>query len=263
MYSRRTTTAPPSGGFGGLTGPIPRDLLILFSVLFATFSLQYFVSEFYILLFRLTPAVWMRGFLWQVVTYPFIGSGGGIFFLISLIFLYLFARDVFLGLGRRHFWRLVLFAAVASALVALLADFLLRLAGQPNETAFTLMQGQSLLWSLFVAAFVTAYRGATIYMIVFPIEARWFLLLEILIIFIGFLQTKDLPGLLGMYTAVGIGVWYVRSGGKGIKLRELRLRLERRWIQWKLDRNKRKRGFRVIPGEGERSPDVRKGPWVH
>ena len=115
-----------------------------------------------------------------------------------------------------------------------------------------------------VAAFVTAYRGATIYMIIFPIEARWFLLLEILIIFIGFLQTKDLPGLLGMYTAVGIGVWYVRSGGgKRITLRELRLRLERRWIQWKLDRGKRKRGFRVIPGEGERSPDVRKGPWVH
>ena len=264
MYPRRTTTTPPFGGFGGLTGPIPRDLLILFSVLFATFALQYFVNEFYILLFRLTPAVWMRGFVWQVVTYPFMGYGGGIFFLISLIFLYLFARDVFFGLGRRHFWRLIFVAAIGSALVALLVDLLLRLGGWGAAEPFVLMQGQSLLWALFVAAFVTAYRGATIYLIIFPIEARWFLLLEILIIFIGFLQTKDLPGLLGMYTAVGIGVGYVRSGGgKWIGLRELRLRLERRWIQWKLDRGKRKRGFRVIPGEGERSPDVRKGPWVH
>lgn len=265
MYPRRTTTTPTFGGFGGLTGPIPRDLLILFSILFATFALQYFVKEFYILLFRLTPAVWMRGFVWQVVTYPFMGYGGGLFFLISLIFLYLFARDVFFGLGRRHFWRLIFVAAIGSALVALLVDLLLRLGGWGAAEPFVLMQGQSLLWALFVAAFVTAYRGSTIYFFFFPIEARWFLLLEILIIFIGFLQTKDFPGLLGMYAAVGIGVGYVRSGGgKWIGLRELRLRLERRWIQWKLDRGKRKRGFRVIPGErdaGNGSP--RKGPWVH
>lgn len=263
MYPRRTTTTPPFGGFGGLTGPIPRDLLVLFGVLFATFSLQYFVNEFFIWLFRLTPAVWQRGFIWQVVTYPFMGYGGGIFFLISLIFLYLFARDVFYGLGRRHFWRLVLAAAVGSALVALAVDALGRLAGWAPAQPFSLMQGQSLLWALFVAAFATANRGATIYLIIFPIEARWFLALEVLIAFIGFLQSKDLAGFLGICTAIGIGYAYIRSGGQGIRLRELRLRLERRWIQWKLDRNKRKRGFRVIPGEGERSPDVRKGPWVH
>ncbi len=265
MYPRRTTTTPPFGGFGGLTGPIPRDLLILFGVLFATFSLQYFVDDFYILLFRLTPAVWMRGFVWQMVTYPFMGYGGGIFFLISLIFLYLFARDVFYGLGRRHFWRMVLAATVGSALVALVVDALGRLTGWAVAEPFSLMQGQSLLWALFVAAFATANRGATIYLIIFPIEARWFLALEVLIVFIGFLQSKDLAGFLGMCTAIAIGYGYIRSGGKGIKLRELRLRMERRWIQWKLDRNKRKRGFRVIPGEGERSGngEVRKGPWVH
>ena len=267
MYPRRTTTNPGFGGFGGLTGPIPRDLLILFSVLFATFALQYFVDPFYILLFRLTPAVWMRGFVWQVVTYPFMGYGDGIFFLISLIILYLFARDVFYGLGRRHFWRMVFAGAIGSALVALLIDVLLRQMDRVGETAFVLMQGQSLLWALIIAAFVTAYRDSTIYMIIFPIEARWFLLLEILVIFIRFLQTKDLPGLLGMYAAVGIGVWYVRSGGgRWIGLRELRLRMERRWIQWKLERGKRKRGFRVIPGAGERdrgNGSPRQGPWVH
>jgi hypothetical protein len=258
-----------SGGFSGLTGPIPRDLLILFGVLFATFSLQFFVEPFFIWLFRLTPAVWQRGFVWQVATYPFIGYGSGIFFLIGLIFLYIFARDVFYGLGRRHFWRLVFAAAIGAALVALAVDALGRLAGWAAAEPFSLMQGQSLLWALFIAAYATANRGATIYLIIFPIEARWFLALEVLIVFIGFLQSKDLAGFLGMCAAMGIGVGYVRSGGRGIKLRELRLRMERRWIQWKLDRNKRKRGFRVIPGEGERSGgrersgEVRKGPWVH
>ncbi len=115
MYSRRTTTPGfgGSGGFSGLTGPIPRDLLVLFGVLFATFAMQYFAATQAVELLRLTPLVW-RGFVWQVVTYPFIGYGNGVFFLISLIFLYLFARDVFLGLGRRHFWRLVLMARKTS-----------------------------------------------------------------------------------------------------------------------------------------------------
>ncbi|HBL26612.1 MAG TPA: hypothetical protein DD490_07245 [Acidobacteria bacterium] len=266
MYPRRTTTTS-FGGFGGLTGPIPRDLLILFSVLFATFAMQYFeASQRLIDLLRLTPAVWQIGFVWQIATYPFIGYGGGIFFLISLIFLYLFARDAFLGLGRRHFWRLVLAAAVGSALVALLTDALLGLAGWGAPVPFSLMQGQLLLWAVFVAAFATANRNATIYLIVLPIEARWFLALEILIAFIGFLQSRDFAGFLGICTAVWIGSAYVRTGGKGIGLRELRLRLERRWIQWKLDRLRRKRGFQVIPGEGGRgggNGEVRKGPWVH
>jgi hypothetical protein len=266
VYPRRSTTTGSFGGFGGLTGPIPRDLLILFGVLFATFAMQYFqATGFVIQLLRLSPLVWERGFVWQVATYPFIGFGGGIFFLISLIFLYLFARDVFYGFGRRHFWRLVLFAAIGSGIVALLADFLGRLAGFAAPQPFSLMQGQLLLWAVFVAAFATANRGATIYLIIFPIEARWFLALEILIAFIGFLQSRDFAGFLGICTAVGIGYVYVKNGGRGIKLREIRLRIERRWIEWKLDRNKRKRGFRVIPGEGGRggNGEVKKGPWVH
>jgi len=43
----------------------------------------------------------------------------------------------------------------------------------------------------------------------------------------------------------------------------MRLRLERWWIQKKLDRARKKRGFRVIPGGGKRDPNVRKGPWVN
>jgi membrane associated rhomboid family serine protease len=262
VYPRRTTTPPSFGGFGGLTGPIPRDLLVLFGVLFATFSLSFFgTTKRLIELLLLSPDVW-RGYVWQIVTYPFVGIGG-LFFLLTLIFLYMFARDVFYGLGRRHFWRLVLAAAIGSALIALLVDALMRLAGWPAGNSFALMQGQSFFWALFIAAYATANRGATIYLIIFPIEARWFLALEALMIFIGFLFTKDLPGLFGMYTALGIGVGYIRSGGKGIRLRELRLRMERRWIQWKLDRGKRK--FRVIPGDRDRggNGEVRKGPWVH
>jgi hypothetical protein len=65
---------------------------------------------------------------------------------------------------------------------------------------------------------------------------------------------------------VALSFLYVRSSGSIAKggrrtLREMRLRLERWWIQKKLERNRRKRGFRVI--DGERDRNVRKGPWVN
>jgi hypothetical protein len=73
MYGRQF----PSGGGGfGLTGPVPRDIWILLGVVFATFSLRFFESTALLPEFlRLSSAVWQRGFLWQLFTYPFIGTG--------------------------------------------------------------------------------------------------------------------------------------------------------------------------------------------
>lgn len=253
------------GGFG-LGGPAPRDLLILLAVVFATFALGFFVPA--VDLLRLTPLVWTRGFVWQLVTYPFIGFGGaGIWFLLELLILYMFGRDVFFGLYRRHFWRLIVTCAVGAALVAVAVHVLTSLTGFMAVPApFVLMQGQRMLLAIFVAAFATANADATILLFfVLPIRARWFLWLEILFAFMGFLGTRDLPGFLGISAAVGLSYLYVKSSGsaKGGKriFREMRLRVERWWIQRKLERAKRKRGFRVIPGEKDKN--VRKGPWVN
>jgi hypothetical protein len=264
----RTTQRIPLGGFG--SGPIPRDLWILLAVLFVTFSLQFFQSTALLpALLRLTPLVWQRGFLWQLATYPFIGYGGpSVWILLELYILFLFGRDVFAGLGRRHFWRLVLTAGILAAVVAAAVHALGALAGGMQDIApFGLMQGQRVLMAIFIAAFATANRNATIlFLFILPIEARWFLGIEILFAFIGFLQTRDLPGFLGICAAVGVSYLYIRSGGGrrkgGLGFRELRLRLERWWIQSKLDRMKKKRGFRVIQGENRPSGGKRE-PWVH
>lgn len=264
------TQRVPLGGFG--SGPIPRDLWILLGVLFVTFSMQFFSSTALLpALLRLTPLAWQRGWVWQLATYPFIGYGGpSLWILLELYFLFLFGRDVYGGLGRRHFWRLVLTASIVAALVAVAVHALGSLTGGTGGTGglaqpFGLMQGQRILIAIFVAAFATANRHATIMlMFVLPIEARWFLGLEILFAFIGFLQTRDLPGFLGICTAVGVSYLYIRSGGGRRKggLREMRLQVERWWIQKKLDRMKKKRGFRVIQGENKKS-DGKRGPWVN
>ena len=263
MYTRNAPPGRPTlnlGGLGGLGGPPPRDIVVLLAVVFVTFSLQFFVPGVVNLL-RLTPAVWRAGFVWQLVTYPFAGYGGpSLWFLLELLILFLFARDVFTQLGRRHFWRMIVWGAVAAGVVALLVQA----AGSrtPEGLAFIpfpLMQGQRTLMAIIVAAFATMNRRATIYLFfVLPIEARWFLGLEILFAFMGFLQTRDLAGFLGICTAVGITYLYLtRSGMRRGLLRDSRLRLQRWWIERKMNRMRKKSGLRVVPGEG----GVKKGPW--
>jgi hypothetical protein len=253
------------GGGGGLSGPIPRDLLAIAGVLLVTVTLSAFPStRFLPWLVTITPDVWQRGFLWQLATYPYVEAWGpSLGFVINLILLFLWGRDVYWGLGRRHFWRLLLVASVGAGILAALVDLAGHAAGWDPPQPFYLMQSWTLL-SILLAAWARAHRGATIlFMFILPIEAGWLIALEILLAFIGFLTTKDLPGFVGICAAIGISWYYIaRSGKIGLgkrELREYRLRLERWWIQRKLDRAKKKRGFRVIPGGG----DVRKGPWVN
>jgi hypothetical protein len=258
-------------GSFGLGGPAPRDLLVILGILFVTFSLRFFATTAIVpALLQLTPLVWQRGFVWQLATYPFIGAAGsGLWFLLELLFLYMFGKNVYFGLYRRHFWRLIVWSSIGAALAAVAVHVLVTLTGAMEIPApFAIMRGQWILLVIFIAAFGTAHRDATVYLFfVLPVPARWMLWIEILFAFMAFLSTRDLPGFSGLCTAVGLAYMYVRSSGslRGGKrtFRDLRLRLERWWIQQKLDRARRKRGLRVIPGEGDRGRNVRKGPWVN
>jgi hypothetical protein len=255
------------GGGGGLSGPIPRDLLAIAAVLLVTVTLSAFHSTIPGLL-TITPDIWQRGFVWQLATYPYVEAWGPSFgFVINLILLFLWGRDVYWGLGRRHFWRLLLVASIGAGILAALVDMAGHAAGWDPPLPFYLMQSWTLL-SIVVAAWARAHRGATIlFMFILPIESGWLIALAILLAFIGFLRTHDLPGFVGICAAIGISWYYIaRSGKIGLgkrDLREYRLRLERWWIQRKLERAKKKRGFRVIPGDRGRGGDVRKGPWVN
>jgi len=254
----------------GLSGPAPRDLLAILAVLFVTFSLWFFESTQAIpAALILSPEVWRTAQVWRLATYPFVAvGGGGIWFLLELLILYMFGKDVYFGLYRRHFWRLIAFSALGAGLVAVGVHALLSLTGAMSiPQPFVLMLAPRFLVVIFIAAFATAHADATILLFfILPIRARWFLWIELLFAFVGFLGSHDLPGFLGICTAVGISFLYIRSSGsirKGGRrtLREMRLRLERWWIQKKLERNRRKRGFRVIDGDKDRN--VRKGPWVN
>ena len=245
-------------GFGGVTGgaPPPRDLLVLLAVVFVTFSFQFFETTRIVPeLFRLSPLVWRLGFLWQLVTYPAIGYGPPSFWiLLELLIVFWFGRDVFWHLGRKRFWRTLALGALAGSLVAVATALLAGAAGAGLlAPPFVLMQGQRTLLALLIAAFATLYGRATIYLFfVLPIQARWFLGIEILFAFIAFLGTRDLAGFLGICATVGATWWWLRPGGRKLNLREGKPRLERWWIERRLRRLRKSRGFTVVQGEGKR-----------
>lgn len=260
---------PPGsgGGYGfGLSGPVPRDVWILLGIVFATFSMRFFAITAPLAdLLRLTPAAWRSGFLWQLVTYPFAGSGAPNFwFVIELLILFLFARTVFYQLGRRKFWRLLVVLSLSAAVAAIAVDLIgsLFTGGRAWQLPFALMQGQRMLLVLLIALFAVLNRNATILLFfVLPVQAKWFLLLEIVFAFLGFLGTKDLPGFIGICAGVGATVVYFGRGrGAGLfdgALRELWLRAQAAWFRLRLARMKQKRGLRIVPDDRD------KDDWVH
>ena len=242
------------GGFGGLAdGPAPpRDLLILVGILFATFSLQFFEgARAFIELFSLNLGIF-RGFLWQLVTYPFVATpSSGFWFLLELLIVYWFGRTVYFQLGRRRFWRLLLTAAVGAAVVAVVVEWI-ALAAAPSfsHLPFIAILGQRMVLTILIAAFATLNAQATILLFfVLPIKARWFLWLEIIFAFVFyFLPYKDLGGFVGTCVAVFLTYSSLMPGGPRRVIRNWWKRLQEKIIRARLDRIRRKRRFGVIDG---------------
>jgi hypothetical protein len=224
----------------------------ILAVVFVTYSMQFFDATAVIpSLLRLTPAV-VRGRLWQLASYPFIGTGGvSLWFLLELLILYWFGRDVFWRLGRQRFWRLIVITSVIAAVIAVLIHLITVAAGAPSTAPFITMQGHRMLITMFIAAFATLYGDATILLFfVLPVKARWFLWLEILFAFVfGLLPYKDIAGFLGVAAAVFLTYSLLSPGGPGAVLHRWHKEAERRILEQRLARMRRKRRFDVIDGD--------------
>jgi hypothetical protein len=244
-------------GFGGLGSgmPAPPDIIALMAVLFVTYSLQFFDATARVSLWlQLTPFVFLRGWIWQLATYPFAGFGGvSLWFLVALLMIFWFGRDVFYLLGRRRFWRLLVVTALVSGVVAAVVQVLMLFAGvQPMlGLAFSIMQGQGFLLAFLIAIFANVMGEATILLFfVLPVKARWFIWLEILFAFMAFLGTKDLAGFLGICTTVGVVTMLLGAGGPRGTIRRLRLRLDQLLVKLRLARLRSQRRFDVYDGDG-------------
>jgi hypothetical protein len=282
MYGRSNNQRQPMGMGGGT--PPPKDLMILIAVLFFTFALQFFqLTSIVPGLMQLSPAVWQLGFLWQLGTYAFAGHGApSLWFLMSLLMIFWFGRDVCRAMSRKQFWILMAWGVGSASVVAVLTHILMYFVGGPGaQTPFGLMQGQNIVLAILTAAFATLYGHATILlMFVFPVPAKYFIGLEILFAFMAFLggsPDKDLPGFLGICAAVAVTYSMLSGRGAGKILRQWRLQIERMVLEARLKRSRR--GMRVVKGKhspesGAKGKDgnggsskgngsVHKGPWIH
>jgi hypothetical protein len=277
VYSRSPGPGRPALGSLGLGGPAPRDLLALLALLFATFTVQALTGGpgggGLLNPLLLSSAAWRGAWLWQVATYPVIGYGPpSLWFLLELLMVFWFGRDTYVQLGRRRFWRLLAGSTLAAGAAAVIVDLgRAFLTGLDGTYLFPLMQGQRVVLAVLIAAFATLNRDATVYLfLVLPVVARWFLWLAPLIAFIGFLQApvggpRDLPGFAGICAAVALTyLALTRRGRRRGGLRDSRLRVERWWLERRLDRHRRKSRLRVVRGDEKGGGGgVRKGPWVH
>jgi len=243
----------------GFSSGYPRDVVALIGFVFVTYSMQFFSATAWIVAaMRLTTWVWEMGWVWQLVTYPVAGAGdASVWVLLELFFLFFFARDVFARLGRRGFWWMLLIGALSGGAVALLVDWLARWTTQVSPASLVLVQGQHMLFVMMIAAFAALYRDATIMlMMIVPVRAKWFLPIEVLIAFIGFLKTHDIAGFLGICAAIAV-VWGTLSYGGFRRFgREWWLRTQGWWLRRRMGRLRKKRGFRVVA-------DDRRDPWLH
>jgi hypothetical protein len=252
--------------FGGFGGPPPRDVIVLLGVLFVTFTLQFFrLTAALPAVLRLTPAVWQKAYVWQILTYPFVGHGRpDLWFLLELLILFWFGRDVYRQLGRRTFWRLSLLGSAGAAVVATSVNIVMVLAGTATPAPFLIMQGQRMLLVLFIAAFATLNAHATIYlMFVLPIRARWFLWLEILFAFLGFLATGDFAGFVAITFAVALVFGSLSPGGLRRAYLQARLKANQWYLRYRLERNRQKRNLRVIRGDKKGLPDDDSDRWIN
>lgn len=253
MYPRRMS-GPTWPLAGGRLRP-PADLVALLGVLFVTFVLQFFAATAALpAALRLTPAVWTGWQLWRLVSYPFAGFGlPDLWFVLELVILFFFARDVRARLGARRFWSTCVgvgaLAGAAACLAALAWPALAHGLGMP----FQLMQGQRLLMAVMLAAFGALAPDAVVYLFfVLPVRARYFPLVGLVLAFVAFLATRDLPGLVGVAAATGATWMWLRPGS----LRRWRLKVERGIAHARLRRLERRRGWRVLDGG-------RGGPTIH
>ena len=254
MPVNRSSRVPAGSGFGSaLGGRVPGDLVGLLAVVFATYAMQFFAATAAVPdSLRLDQRVWTDWQVWRVLTYPLSGYGpASVWILLELLVLYWFGRDLRTALGARRFWSLLAAAGVTAGAAAAVVDAAATLtSGGLTPAPFTLMQGQRTLLAIAIAAFASRHADAVIYLFfVLPVRAGAFVWISVLIAFVGFLATKDLGGLAGLWTATAVAFWRARPGGGQPTLRRVRLRAKEALLRWRLDRLRRRSRLRVVDGD--------------
>ncbi len=142
-----------------------------------------------------------RGYVWQLVTYPFV-EAASLMFVFQMFMLYWFGPDVERFIGRNYF--LALYAALIVVPVLVLTALSAFLGPIQYSGA------SSILFGVFIA-FVAIYPDAELAF--FRIRLKWAAAILLGIYTLAFLASRDLLGLLMLWLSAGVAAVAIRSLG--------------------------------------------------
>jgi membrane associated rhomboid family serine protease len=202
-------------------------------------------------LFGLQPQAVFEGFaFWQLVTYMFLHGGIG-HLLINMLSLWMFGTELERMWGTRFFTKYYFVTGIGAGLTTLLwAIGPLPFADQMYATAVIGASGA--VYGILLA-YGMNFPHRIIYLIVFPVQAKYFVMIVGAIAFLssvgssggGISHTAHLGGFLAGYLYL-----------KGLRARPLNA-LRYRWVRWKMSRARNKFGVY----SGGRDDDPWKSDW--
>jgi membrane associated rhomboid family serine protease len=193
--------------------------------------------------FGLTPALITRNFyLWQLVTYIFLhDTGQWLHIIFNMLGLWMFGSELERFWGTRQFTKFFFICGIGAGLLTVLLS--------PNSVTTTIGASGAIYGIL--AAYGILFPNRIIILIIFPIQAKWFVLGLGVMAFVSSLSANG-GGIAHVAHLGGMlcGLIYLK-GGRLIP--ELRMRYDR----WQ--RNRLRRKFEVFYNERRRNED--QGKW--
>ena len=233
-------------GPGGITPAV--KILIITNV--ALFLLNIIVGNVMTLRLGLSPqAVFEQFAIWQPITYMFLHSTGGLgHVLFNMLALWMFGTELERTWGTRFFTKYYFVTGIGAAATSLLLSLFV------DAIYYSVTVGASgAIYGLLVA-YAMYFPHRTIYMIIFPLPARVFVLIAGAIAFMsslggpggGVAHTAHLGGLV-------VGYLYLKT----LRSRPMD-ELKYRYLRWKMGRARSR--FDVYSG-GRSSDDDWKSDW--
>ena len=267
-------------GFPPFTGGVKQLIFVQSGIFLALFALKASspatVNQILEQL-ALIPTEVVHGKLWQLVTYSFLHMGF-LHLLFNMLSLWMFGSQLEQDWGKRRFFEFYFFSVIGASLVTTALAFT-HIFGMSPEVATIGASGG--VYGLIVAFGVLYSRMRILVYGIFPIEARWFAIIWVLIALFG-VMGGDAGGVNNMAHLGGALFGYIflkalPRRGLSYGLSESWYRLRNRYHKWK--RRQAAKKFEVYMREHDRSQyfdehgnyrdpkkdngDAGKGPWVN
>ena len=236
-------------GPGGIS-PAVRTLIVANVVMFV---LQLIVEPITLRLGLQPSAVFHQLALWQLVTYMFL-HGGLSHIIFNMLALWMFGTELERTWGTRFFVKYYLITGIGAALTCLLLS-ISPFSFAPAMYNSVTIGASGAIYGLLIA-YGMYFPTRTIYYIIFPIPARYFVMLAGLLVFINTVGGSGRSGVADAAHLGGLVVGYLYL--KGLRMRPMD-ELKYRWLRWRMGRARSK--FDVYSGGRSSDDDDWKREW--